>query len=1112
MKKLFSILILCSTIISFLQSQNITIDTTLATKNYKQGKEYYLEMKLDTAFSLFQKASDTYLKHKLWYKYLYSETEKAGCKNLKYEFEGAFKIIEDAFLKTEKKVTRKSPAYAYALFVKGKIFHNQSIIDSVLLYYNKALKIREEIYKSNPNHPDLAQSYYYLNKVYFSLFDFKKAIFYNDKALKIDKTIYKEDDFHTINTLNDRGLIELYSMNHRKAENIFEHTLKLTTNKLGAYNFENIYPLSYLGLVYQDLGDYDKAIENQEKVLSLTTKNFGPDHYYCGTAYQNLADAYNHKQENEIAIEYAIKAITIFTKVFGEKNKNVADAIGNLGVTYTDMKNFEKGKNKLNKALEIFKEIKGEESYDVSRMYQSIGALYQEAGEYEKSKEYNELSLKIKKKINKEDHYSIGMLYINMAVSETALKNYSKSLEYFKKAKSIFIKNYGYKSVNMAILYNDMGDAYRLSGDISNSINHFQKAIYFNHKSFSDTLNIYSFPPAFGYTSWHDLFISMLKKAEIFTNYSSHFKGISKRKCFDIALNHYKVCDTLINNAKIFASSKEDKLLITSKTSVIYKEIVNTCMELVKMSTNEADKISYLNQAFIYSEKNKASLLLEALSGAEAQKFAGIPDSLLKKEKNLQIDISYYKKLISESTDSLDEINYFNKLFKLNRNYDTLISIFENDYPKFHNLKYSNSKLKVTDLQKSLNMKTALISYFISDSILYAYYISKKEYFIEQINITSDFFKKIENFRNNISDASLLQDAYANKDNKIVLEYKKDAYDLYNILFPNKIKKQLKGNIFSKIKNLIIIPDGQLSTIPFEALISENYVTVWTSWENTNYFSEMPFLVKDYNISYSYSANLFFQTIPKTNDKPEFKEISDWLALAPVFDNDNISGTNLRTRKLIEKNSIDKSGNIDTRAWLRNGSYISPLPGSKEETENIFEIFEKNNKKAILKTHQFANEEYVKSGALKNFKFLHIATHGMVNEDKPELSCILLAQDTTSTEDNILFSGEIYNLELNADLTVLSACETGLGKIAEGEGVIGLTRALLYAGSKNIIVSLWQVSDESTKQLMVNFYKNIFKYKKDGYSEHLSKSKNKLIKEGKYAHPFFWSPFILIGK
>jgi CHAT domain-containing protein len=106
----------------------------------------------------------------------------------------------------------------------------------------------------------------------------------------------------------------------------------------------------------------------------------------------------------------------------------------------------------------------------------------------------------------------------------------------------------------------------------------------------------------------------------------------------------------------------------------------------------------------------------------------------------------------------------------------------------------------------------------------------------------------------------------------------------------------------------------------------------------------------------------------------------------------------------------------------------------------------------------------------------------------------LLAQDTTGGEDGVLYSGEIYNIKLNADLVVLSVCETGLGKIQEGERIIGLTRALLYAGAKNIIVSLWQVADESTSDLMVDFYKNSLAYKGQlSYSEALRNAKLKMI-------------------
>lgn len=124
------------------------------------------------------------------------------------------------------------------------------------------------------------------------------------------------------------------------------------------------------------------------------------------------------------------------------------------------------------------------------------------------------------------------------------------------------------------------------------------------------------------------------------------------------------------------------------------------------------------------------------------------------------------------------------------------------------------------------------------------------------------------------------------------------------------------------------------------------------------------------------------------------------------------------------------------------------------------------------------------------------------------------AQDTISGNDGILYMGEIFNLKLNSELMVLSACETGLGKYERVEGVIGLTRALLYAGTKNIIVSLWQVSDKSTEKMMIDFYKDYLNNYDDLYEFNYSlrSAKLKLIKEGKYAHPFFWSPFILIGK
>ncbi len=162
-----------------------------------------------------------------------------------------------------------------------------------------------------------------------------------------------------------------------------------------------------------------------------------------------------------------------------------------------------------------------------------------------------------------------------------------------------------------------------------------------------------------------------------------------------------------------------------------------------------------------------------------------------------------------------------------------------------------------------------------------------------------------------------------------------------------------------------------------------------------------------------------------------------------------------------------------------------------------------------------ASENAIKTTDLSSYNVIHIATHGTVNSEHPELSGLMLSQKPGTTDDGMLYNGEIYNLKLNADLVVMSACETGLGKISQGEGVIGLGRSLIYAGAKNIVCSLWQVSDASTSALMINFYTNLLKASKKeqmAFTDKLHNAKLKMISEGKFAHPYFWSPFIIIGK
>ena len=220
-------------------------------------------------------------------------------------------------------------------------------------------------------------------------------------------------------------------------------------------------------------------------------------------------------------------------------------------------------------------------------------------------------------------------------------------------------------------------------------------------------------------------------------------------------------------------------------------------------------------------------------------------------------------------------------------------------------------------------------------------------------------------------------------------------------------------------------------------------------------------------------------------DNKSNTKIKSWLGIAPVF-------ADIKNRDI-------------------NGVKASELPGSKEEVNKIQSLFKANNLTANSVINQSATESYLKSNSLKAYKYIHIATHGIVNTFEPNLSGLLLYPEI-SKNDGVLFSGEIYNLELDADLAVLSACETGIGQISKSEGIIGLSRALLYAGADNIIVSLWKVSDASTTDLMVDFYTNLLINDKDKTGA-LHLAKIKMIESGEnFAHPFFWSPFVLIGK
>ncbi|MDA3954743.1 MAG: CHAT domain-containing protein [Bacteroidales bacterium] len=1036
------VFLICSQI-SF--AQDTKIDTTLANNYFIEASFLQDSAQFDSAIIYFEKASALFEIHSQWRKYLQSETKHGECFQKQWQLNKAIAIIKPAIEKTLLHIDEKDAIVANTYNILGVQYYYQSQSDSTLFYWKKAMRIREEVL--GEKHTDVAKSYHNIGNVYNSRNEYDLALQYFFKSLKIWEELFGN-------------------------KNIY-----LANNYIG------------VGIVYNNKNEYDLALEYYSKALEMYKSLFGEKHPGVGNSYNNIGNVYNSRNEYDLALQYYFKALQVRKELFGENNTSVADNYNNIGVVYNNKNENDLALDYFLKAIQIKKDLLGEEHTSVAISYINVGSIYDQKNEYDKALDYFFKALQIFKKLYGENHIYVADAYNNIGVVYYHKNEYDMALKYYFKTLQIKKDLLGEKHTSLALSYNNVGIIYWNKNEYNYALQYYQKAIACSFRNFNDTLNIYSIPIIKDYLNWEYLLEALQAKSNILANNNKDLTGFKKLSGQELALRHYHACDTLINLVRQEITTKSDKLALGELATEVYQGAIDVCYKLIE----QGDK-KYVSQfkdlAFYFSEKNKSSVLLEALAGAEAQKFAGIPDTLLQKEHTLQIDISLYKRIFAEQPDSAQEIIFNDKLFNANRQYDKLITDFENNYPNYFELKYNCKPASVEDIQEILDDKTAMISYFTGDSTITIFTITQNSLDINTVPNIDNFADTIKYYRNGL--------IYTNS-KKFAETYKNYAYKFFKKLIPETIHEG--------IKNLIIIPDAELSMIPFETLLTEQ--------AGEKDWKELPYFIKKYNISYSYSANLFYKTFLKEMAKKiETTHLKDWLAFAPVFDDSNTAGLTLRTRELLSEFDSEMNDSIGTRGRLIDGGYVSPLPGTETEVQEIFKQFEEKGKKALVQIKKNANEDFIKSGGLKDYKYLHFATHGFVNTEKPELSGIFLAQDSTLSEDGILYSGEIYNLKLNADLTVLSACETGLGKIKKGEGLIGLTRALLYAGSKNIIVSLWKVADDSTSDLMIDFYKNLLEeeQEKQEFSQALQQAKLKMIDEGKYAHPFYWSPFILIGK
>jgi CHAT domain-containing protein len=319
-------------------------------------------------------------------------------------------------------------------------------------------------------------------------------------------------------------------------------------------------------------------------------------------------------------------------------------------------------------------------------------------------------------------------------------------------------------------------------------------------------------------------------------------------------------------------------------------------------------------------------------------------------------------------------------------------------------------------------------------------------------------------------------------------------------------------------KRLLVIADGALNYVPFEALVK--------SPASADY-SSLPYLIKSNEIIYAPSASVI-GAIRQQDKSPAGRAM---LILAdPVFNSNDArargataSANSSGTRGLgIQSALTDVAGQAASStadSAKMQGLPLVRLAGTRIEAEQIVKLAKTSGTQADTWLDLDASEDNIDVRELSKYRILHIATHGLLNAERPQFTGLVLTLVGNKSEDGFLRTDEVFNLRLGSPLVMLSACETGLGKEKRGEGVMGLTRAFMYAGAPTVGVSLWSVADRSTAELMTDFYKRLLSSPAGSTGTAAAVSPSSAMREAqlamiagkKYSAPFYWAPFVLVG-
>lgn len=555
-------------------------------------------------------------------------------------------------------------------------------------------------------------------------------------------------------------------------------------------------------------------------------------------------------------------------------------------------------------------------------------------------------------------------------------------------------------------------------------------------------------------------------------------------------------------------------------------------------TTLSGKALEYAAESFRVLEQGRARSLLDMLAESGATLSEGVPADLLKKKRensDRQQEIAQILTGVSLGAEAPEKpiAELDAELDRLSDEEDQIENQIRLANPRYGALT-APQPLSIADVQRQvLDEQTVLLEYGLGQKSSYLWAVTAQSVTLSKLAPRAQIDKMAIDLRAQMIPAQLRRQIVginvaegdqqqrglglgAAENNPAVGAYAAASHALYKAIL------EPIAPLVGKERRLLVVADGALNYVPFEALVTE---------PSGASYDALPYLVKTNEITYAPSASVVAAVRQSAAASPRQAGGSLLLVADPIFD---AGDSRARAKTPAPGGAAAGTGATEPARGLSLGSAVTDvteatsadagttdggagpklarLEGTRVEAQQIAQLARASGRTPSLWLDHEASESSVKSRDIKGYRVIHIATHGLLNAERPQFSGLVLSQvgNGGAAGDGFLRTDEIFDLRLGSPLVMLSACETGLGKETRGEGVIGLTRAFMYAGAPTVGVSLWSVADRSTAELMSDFYRRLLT-NNHAPSAAMRAAQQNMIAGKKYSAPFYWAPFVLIG-